>query len=64
MRNFWENISRYPRFFISAIVGLILILTTPFQTLLRTRAGNLVFIILFIIISGFIGVTLKGMLDL
>ena len=63
MINFWENISRYPRFFISAMVGLVLILTTPFQTLLRTRLGNLVFVTGFSILLLFIGVTLKEMLD-
>nr|YP_009684169.1 hypothetical protein [Lessonia spicata]YP_010127980.1 hypothetical protein KQ360_pgp007 [Lessonia flavicans]YP_010990865.1 hypothetical protein Ycf33 [Lessonia nigrescens]YP_011006944.1 hypothetical protein V2491_pgp014 [Lessonia variegata]QDP13993.1 hypothetical protein [Lessonia spicata]QPP20507.1 hypothetical protein [Lessonia flavicans]QWK42767.1 hypothetical protein [Lessonia spicata]WAM64231.1 hypothetical protein [Lessonia variegata]WOX59898.1 hypothetical protein Ycf33 [Lessonia len=26
---FWDNLLRYPRFFISSILGLILILLTP-----------------------------------
>lgn len=26
---FWENLLRYPRFFISSIIGLILILVNP-----------------------------------
>ena len=27
--NFWDNILRYPRFFISSMVGLFLILISP-----------------------------------
>ena len=35
MSNFWNNISRYPRFFISSTAGLILILLTPLKNLLK-----------------------------
>ena len=31
MNDFWNNISRYPRFFISSLAGLILIILTPFR---------------------------------
>ena len=27
--NFWDNILRYPRFFISSMIGLFLVLITP-----------------------------------
>ena len=43
MNNFWENIARYPRFFISAMLGLLLILISPFQKLLRTTVGKIIF---------------------
>jgi len=36
MNNFWTNIIRYPRFFISSMVGLILIILTPFRNLFKT----------------------------
>jgi len=36
MNNFWTNIARYPRFFISSMVGLILIILTPFRNLFKT----------------------------
>ena len=36
MNNFWTNIVRYPRFFISSMVGLILIILTPFRNLFKT----------------------------
>jgi len=27
--NFWDNLLRYPRFFISSMLGLVLVLTSP-----------------------------------
>jgi hypothetical protein len=33
MNDFWNNISRYPRFFISSLIGLILIILSPFRNL-------------------------------
>ena len=35
MQNFWNNIFRYLRFFISSVIGLILVLLTPFKNLLK-----------------------------
>ena len=64
MNNFWENIARYPRFFISAMLGLLLILISPFQKLLRTTAGKIIFGVLIIGIGCFISITLKNMLDI
>ena len=37
MNNFWNNISRYPRFFISSVVGLILVILAPFKNLLKVK---------------------------
>lgn len=64
MFNFWENIARYPRFFISAMLGLTLIITTPFQGLLRNTTGKVIFISCFITLSLVIAFILKNMLDL
>jgi len=36
MNNFWNNILRYPRFFISSVTGLILVILTPFKNLFKT----------------------------
>jgi len=50
MNNFWDNIFRYPRFFISSFTGLILVILTPIKNLLKTsksRAFLAVFLILF-----------------
>jgi len=46
MNNFWSNIIRYPRFFISSMIGLILIILTPFRNLFKTPKLRL-FLILF-----------------
>ena len=35
MNDFWNNISRYPRFFISSVIGLTLIIITPFRNLFK-----------------------------
>ena len=64
MNNFWENIARYPRFFISAMLGLVLILISPFQKLLRTTTGKIIFVIAILGIGGFISITLQNMLDI
>ena len=37
MSDFWTNVSRYPRFFISSLAGLILIILTPFRNLLKVK---------------------------
>ena len=51
MSDFWDNVSRYPRFFISSLVGLILIILTPFRNLLKIKKLR---IILPLVIIGFV----------
>ena len=48
MNDFWNNISRYPRFFISSLAGLILVILTPFKNLFKIKKFR------FFIIIGFI----------
>nr|YP_009497051.1 hypothetical protein ycf33 [Psammoneis obaidii]AWT39764.1 hypothetical protein ycf33 [Psammoneis obaidii] len=50
MSNFWNNISRYPRFFISSLIGLILVILTPFKNLLKIPKVRL-FVIVFLFLS-------------
>jgi hypothetical protein len=64
MNNFWENVARYPRFLISAMLGLLLILISPFQKLLRTNTGKIIFGLTIFIIGYFISSTLTNMLDI
>lgn len=64
MLNFWENIARYPRFFISATAGLFLILISPFRKLFRTTPGKLLFIFIFIILLILVISTFQAMLNL
>ena len=35
MNDFWNNISRYPRFFISSLAGLILVILAPVKNLFK-----------------------------
>ena len=63
MNNFWTNIVRYPRFFISSMAGLILVILTPFRKLFKTPKlrwflilFSLVFIVsLYLIIRNMVG---------
>ena len=49
MNNFWNNILRYPRFFISSFTGLILIILTPFKNLFKIPKLR-IFLILFLLL--------------
>ena len=52
MNDFWNNILRYPRFLISSVTGLILVILTPFRNLLKIkklRSFLLIFITLLLI---------------
>ena len=37
MNDFWSNISRYPRFFISSMVGVIFVVLTPLKNLFKIK---------------------------
>lgn len=64
MNDFWNNISRYPRFFISSVIGLALIIITPFRNLFKIPKLR-IFVILFIIgLIGFLYFVLKSMAGL
>ena len=45
MSDFWNNIARYPRFFISSLVGLILVILAPFKNLFKIAKFRIVLII-------------------
>ena len=53
MNSFWTNILRYPRFFISSLIGLILVILTPFRNLFKITKLRIFLIISIILI--FIG---------
>jgi hypothetical protein len=64
MNDFLNNISRYPRFFISSLVGLILVILTPFRNFFKIQKFRF---ILPIFLIGFITLLysiLKNMLAL
>nr|UZC30123.1 hypothetical protein ycf33 [Entomoneis sp.] len=47
MNDFWTNVSRYPRFFISSLVGLILIIIAPLRNLFKIKKFRFIIPILF-----------------
>lgn len=49
MSDFWTNISRYPRFFISSLAGLILVILTPFRNLFKIKKFRILVPIVFLI---------------
>ena len=49
MSDFWTNLSRYPRFFISSMAGLILIIVAPFRNLFKIKKFRIIVPILFIL---------------
>ena len=49
MNDFWTNVSRYPRFFISSLVGLILVIVSPFRNLFKIKKFRFIIPIIFLI---------------
>jgi len=52
MNNFWTNIFRYPRFFISSVLGLLFVILTPVKNLFKIKKLRIVlplFCLLFVI---------------
>jgi Protein of unknown function (DUF751) len=49
MNDFWTNVSRYPRFFISSLVGLILVIIAPFRNLFKIKKFRFIIPIIFLI---------------
>lgn len=61
---FWDNLLRYPKFFISSMVGLILILLNPIITQMKKFNNNkIVFLILIIVLCALFYI-LKEMLTI
>jgi hypothetical protein len=63
MNDFWNNVSRYPRFFISSLAGLILIILAPLRNLLKIKKFRIfvpIFVILLILLIYSIIVNMTG----
>ena len=52
MNNFWSNVLRYPRFFISSLAGLIIIILTPFKNLFKIRKLRFFLVVFLVLILG------------
>jgi hypothetical protein len=52
MNDFWNNVSRYPRFFISSVAGLILVILAPFKNLLKIKKFRFIVPLFLIVVIG------------
>lgn len=64
MTDFWENVFRFPRFFISSVIGLLLTILGPFLNLLNRPRTTIIFVIISILSLSFLTLTLKLMLGI
>ena len=64
MSDFWTNLSRYPRFFISSLAGLILVILTPFRNLFKIKKLRIIVPIIFILFSTILYLILRNMTGL
>ena len=64
MNDFWNNISRYPRFFISSLAGLILVILAPFKNLFKIKKLRFFVIIGFVLFLGILYVIIANMVGL
>ena len=61
MNDFWSNISRYPRFFISSVTGLVFIILTPFRNLLKVEKLRFLTLILLVALVFLLYFTIASM---
>ena len=64
MNDFWNNISRYPRFFISSLAGLILVILAPIRNLLKIKKFQIlipIVFLLFLLILYFVLLNMTGL---
>lgn len=52
--NFWDNLLRYPRFFLSSMIGLFLVLITPLIKLGKEIPNKILFFSVFFLGLGFL----------
>ena len=64
MNDFFNNISRYPRFFISSLAGLILVILTPFRNLFKIKKFRFIVPIFLIAFIALVYIILKNMVAL
>ena len=53
MVDFWNNILRYPRFFVSSLVGSLAVILTPFKNLFKIPEHRSLLVLgIFVLIAG------------
>ena len=61
MNDFWNNISRYPRFFISSLMGLVLVILAPFKNLFKIPNLRIFLILIIVMVSVLLYVIIRSM---
>lgn len=51
MNIFWENLTRYPRFLITSVSGLIIVLLNPLIKLAKKNTTTQIFLLIFILFT-------------
>jgi hypothetical protein len=64
MLDFLENILRYPRFFISSLIGLISVLISPLISFFKLYPNNLIKILFLVFLLFTLILTLNNMLEI
>nr|YP_010208339.1 hypothetical protein Ycf33 [Pseudo-nitzschia multistriata]UBA15352.1 hypothetical protein Ycf33 [Pseudo-nitzschia multistriata] len=64
MSDFWNNISRYPRFFISSVLGLALVIIAPFRNLFKIPKLRGILIVGIFLVIGLLYLILKSMVGM
>ena len=64
MSDFWNNVSRYPRFFVSSVIGTALIIITPLRNLFKVPKLRIFLIFLIFGIFGLLYLILKNMVGM
>jgi hypothetical protein len=64
MNEFWNNIARYPRFFISSLAGLILVILAPLRNLFKIKKFRFIVPVVFISFVVVVYTILKSMTGL
>jgi hypothetical protein len=61
MNEFWNNIARYPRFFVSSLAGLILVILAPLRNLFKIKRFRFLVPVIFILLFGIFYIILRNM---
>jgi hypothetical protein len=64
MNEFWNNIARYPRFFISSLAGLILVILAPLRNLFKIKKFRFIVPVICLLIFAILYTILKSMTGL
>nr|YP_010443935.1 Ycf33 [Chattonella marina]UTE94822.1 Ycf33 [Chattonella marina] len=63
MAIFWENVLRYPRFFVSTMIGLVSIILAPIIYLYKESPNKVITIFFVLLLVGLLIFTLKTMIE-